>query len=180
MTSFWRHFVGSQQPQSWRRPCLLGIVRRLQLRWRLWFESCCVFVVEWACGLLSCRRPWCWCSTDRWSPPSGRRAFLTGQQHPTWPSWSSTRGTRSGCCCSTEPHISMVTCTQPSPAPFYSHSSDTNGYRQNCSSLLTRHSTAWVTVLLFIIKWEWEWWSTELKKPMRKIFKAGWHMFDLI
>ena len=26
-------FCWSQQPQSWRRPCLLGIVRRLQLRW---------------------------------------------------------------------------------------------------------------------------------------------------
>jgi len=32
-------FCWSQQPQSWRRPCLLGIVRRLQLCWlarRLW------------------------------------------------------------------------------------------------------------------------------------------------
>jgi len=32
-------FCWSQQPQSWRRPCLLGIVRRLQLRWlarQLW------------------------------------------------------------------------------------------------------------------------------------------------
>jgi len=38
MTSFrW-----SQQPHSWRRPCLLGIIRRLQLRWlarRLWYVS---------------------------------------------------------------------------------------------------------------------------------------------
>ena len=42
VTSFWRHFVGqprifnisvwSQQPQSWRRLCLSGIVRRLPLR----------------------------------------------------------------------------------------------------------------------------------------------------
>ena len=36
-------FCWSQQPQSWRRPCLLGIVRRLQLRWLawlLWFSQC--------------------------------------------------------------------------------------------------------------------------------------------
>jgi len=36
-------FCWSQQPQSWRRPCLLGIVRWLQHRWLarpLWSDPC--------------------------------------------------------------------------------------------------------------------------------------------